>query len=97
MDFSTAKTLYEFEQSEKVTIKFRMVKAGNDYFLDIRKHLTGEKYTGPTKQGIMLNFECLVNVAGNNIIDEAIDFIDSKTGKKKNASRARNKRSNKSK
>lgn len=43
----------------KSSIKLRLVQASGETFVDTRKFITTEKYTGPGRQGIMLPYSRL--------------------------------------
>lgn len=54
-EFTELQVLTDLPSADgKSSIKLRLVQVGGDMFVDVRKFITTEKYTGPGRQGIML-------------------------------------------
>jgi len=76
-EFTTIEEVAEFPSGKNGSIKVRVVQInGNRFALDIRKWVEGERYTGPTKSGIMLDWDAVNKFFNKGIIDDGLVALD---------------------
>ena len=93
MPIKTLKELWEFKHSESSVLKARIVEnEKKETFLDIRKYVNTEKYTGPTKSGMWIPFEVLNDLIEADVLKKARDYMEDKATpkpRKKNPKKAK--------
>lgn len=76
MAIEVKKVLAEIEAGPSKTIKVSVVNNGKNTFLDIRQWEKSERYEGPTKKGVWLDWDSLNKIVDDKILEKAIEVMD---------------------
>lgn len=75
-DIKTLKEIAEIEDGPTKKVKLSIVSNGRDTYLDVRQYVESEKYSGPTKKGIWIDWDTLNTIVNGKLLEKAVEVMD---------------------